>query len=270
MSRASRAGGAPRRPGLAVRIGRVGAGAVVGGVGATGAILAGQLIAAARRDPTAMVDPPPITGTFGISSDPPLRLAVLGDSAAAGYGVTTVEQSVPGQLAARLAAAGWRVELSGFAIAGSRTGDLGPQVSRALLSRPDLAVLVIGSDDAVRLTRVSSVSYGVVDAVRRLRGHGVPVVVGTAPDLAAARGLGQPLRAVAGWRSRQVARVQLAATRIAGGLPVDLAKECGPVFRADPGLLAADGWHPSVDGARIWVDALEPKILDAAGSPATY
>lgn len=261
---------AGRRTRVGRRIARTGAGAVAGGVGAAGAILLGQLIAASRRDPTAMQDPPPISGTFGHRTDPPLRLAVLGDSAAAGYGVATVEQSVPGQLATRLAAAGWRVELSGFAIAGSRTGDLGPQVSRALLSRPDLAVLVIGSDDALRLTRSTSVSYGVLDAVRRLRGHGVAVVVGTAPDLAAARGLGQPLRSVAGWRSRQVARVQLAATKLAGGLPVDLAAECGPVFRADPGLLAADGWHPSVDGARIWVDALEPMMLDATGSPATY
>ncbi len=50
---------------------------------------------------------------------------------------------------------------------------------------------------------------------------------------------------------------------------MDLAKACGPVFRADPGLLSEDGWHPSVDGARIWVDALEPMMLDAAGSPAT-
>lgn len=249
---------------------RAGAGAIAGGVGAAAAVLAGQLIAAARRDPTVLSDPPPISGTYGMRADPPLRLAVLGDSAAAGYGVSTVEQSVPGQLAARLAAAGWRVELSGFAIAGSRTGDLGPQVSRALLSRPDLAVLVIGSDDAVRLTRSSSVSYGVVDAVRRLRDRGIPVVVGTAPDLAAARGLGQPLRVVAGWRSRRVAKLQLTATRAAGGLPVDLAKECGPVFRADPGLLSDDGWHPSVDGARIWVDALEPMMRDAVGSPATY
>ncbi|MDQ3715409.1 MAG: SGNH/GDSL hydrolase family protein [Actinomycetota bacterium] len=259
-----------RRHGIAGRLARAGAGAIAGGAGAAGALLAGQFIAAARRDPTALSDPPPITGTFGISADPPLRLAVLGDSTAAGYGVSRVEQSVPGQLAARLAAAGWRVELSGFAIAGSRTGDLGPQVSRALLSRPDLAVLVIGADDALRLTRSRSVSYGVVDAVRRLRDHGVPVVVGTAPDLAAARGLGQPLRIVAGWRSRRVAKLQLSATRAAGGLPVDLAKECGPVFRADPGLLSDDGWHPSVDGARIWVDALEPMMLDAAGSPATY
>ncbi len=258
-----------RRRALAGRILRTGAGAIAGGVGAAGAVLAGQLIAAARRDPTALSDPPPITGTFGVLGDPPLRLAVLGDSAAAGYGVSTVGHSVPGQLAARLAAAGWRVELSGFAIAGSRTGDLGPQVSRALLTRPDLAVLVIGSDDAVRLTRARSVSHGVVDAVRRLRERGVPVVVGTAPDLAAARGLGQPLRLVAGWRSRRVAKVQLTATRTAGGLPVDLAKACGPVFRADPGLLSEDGWHPSVDGARIWVDALEPMMLDAAGSPAT-
>jgi lysophospholipase L1-like esterase len=53
-------------------------------------------------------------------------------------------------------------------------------------------------------------------------------------------------------------------------MSVDLAKQCGPVFRADPGLLAEDGWHPSVDGARIWVDALEPTMLDAAGMPATY
>lgn len=254
---------------LGARMARAGAATAAGGVAAVGAVLAGQLVAAARRDPTAMSEAPAITTTFGASDDVPLRLAVLGDSSAAGHGVDSVEATVAGQLATRLAGVGWRVNLLSFAIAGSRTGDLGPQVSRALLHRPDLAVLLVGADDAVRLTPSQSVSHAIVDAVRRFRDRGVPVVVGTAPDLAASRSLRQPLRVVAGWRSRKVARLQFAATVSAGGLPVDLARECGPVFRADPGLLCADGWHPSGDGARIWADALEPTVLSAAGSPAT-
>lgn len=230
-------------------------------------LLVGELLTALRRDRGSAADPPSIAGSVGLAGDPPLRLAVLGDSSAAGHGVGALAETVAGQLATRLASAGWRVELLGFAIATSRIGDLGPQVSRALLARPDVVVVLIGAEDVLRLTRSASIGAGVVEAVRRCRDRGIPVVVGTTPDLAATTRLPQPLRSVAGFRSRRIARTQALAAISAGALSVDLAAACGPVFRADPGLLAADHWNPSGDGTRIWADALESALIDAAGSP---
>src|ERR687889_74363 len=45
-------------------------------------------------------------------------------------------------------------------------------------------------------------------AVRRLRDAGVQVVVGTCPDLGAVRSVAPPLRQLAGWLGRRMARAQ--------------------------------------------------------------
>lgn len=90
----------------------------------------------------------PVEGEFGDPGAERLRLVLLGDSTGAGVGVTRTGETVGGVLARRLAGPTRRVRLAGAAIAGSGTGDLGPQVSRALLGRPDVAVLLVGTTDA--------------------------------------------------------------------------------------------------------------------------
>ncbi|HVX42625.1 MAG TPA: GDSL-type esterase/lipase family protein, partial [Mycobacteriales bacterium] len=96
---------------------------------------------------------PHADGIIGPPHAPLLRLAVLGDSTAAGVGVARVEDTIGHQLARRLVKAGYRVQISTVAIAGSRSVDLGPQVSRAILGRPHLAVVLIGTDDTRRRFR---------------------------------------------------------------------------------------------------------------------
>jgi lysophospholipase L1-like esterase len=51
-------------------------------------------------------------------------------------------------------------------------------------------------------------------------------------------------------------------------VPVDLAARTGPVFRADPGTLSEDRFHPSADGYDLWALALYPAVYDAAQSVA--
>jgi len=242
-------------------------GMVTVGAGLLAAVLAVEAWLATRR--AYLSDTPQIEGDFGVSAGgTPLRLALLGDSTAAGVGVQRVTETVGGRLAARLASEGRRVRLSGAGIAGSRSGDLGPQVSRALLGRPDVAVLLIGTNDAMHAAALPAVRRNLGDAVTRLRAAGVEVVVGTCPDLGAARAFGQPLRALLAVRARQLAAAQAAAVRAAGGVPVDLGALTGRVFRADPGTLSADGFHPSADGYRLWTEAMLPAVREAAASRA--
>jgi lysophospholipase L1-like esterase len=158
-----------------------------------------------------------------------------------------------------------RVELSSVGVAGSRSADLGTQVARALLGgRPDVAVILVGANDATGLRRPGEAGAHLGAAVRRLREAGVQVVVGTCPDLGAARAFAPPLRQIVGWLGRRVARAQARAVHAAGGTAVDLATETGPVFRADAGTLCYDGFHPSADGYRVWAHALLPAVVAAA------
>jgi lysophospholipase L1-like esterase len=206
-----------------------------------------------------------VRATLGSSEKPILRLVLLGDSSALGVGVDTVEETVGGQLARMLADAGAKVALSTVAVAGARCADLATQVARAQLGqRPDLAVVLIGVNDATHLVRPGEAAAALATAVRRLRDAGTAVVVGTCPDLGAVRAVAQPLRQVAGWYGRRVARAQAGAARAAGASVVDLATQVGPVFRADAGMLCHDGFHPSADGYRVMAYALYPELASAA------
>lgn len=245
-----------------------------GGILAAGVLGAGVLgiegWAAARREYASTDTAPRIRGTYGEAGAPAVRLVVLGDSTAAGLGVRRAEDTVGGQLAGLLAATGRRVTLDGVGVSGSRAADLGTQVSRALVhGTPDVAVVLVGANDATHLTPLDDMARHLGDAVRRLRAAGVAVVVGTCPDMGAARAFAQPLRELAAWSGRRVSTSSEEAVRRAGGVPVDLAARTGPVFRADPGTLSNDQFHPSADGYRLWALALYPAVYEAAGGRIT-
>jgi len=252
----------------AVRLFRGTVASAVGSAAAGVLVLAAEIWVAARRPYLPANSAPPVDGEYGEPGRQPLRLVVLGDSTAAGVGVTRTGDTVGAALARRLAQFGRQVRLAGVAIGGSGTGDLGPQVSRALLGRPDIAVLLVGADDATRGTPRSAVRHNLTDAVRRLRAVDVRVVVGTCPDLGAVRAFAQPLRLLVAWQGRRVAAASAAATRSAGGVAVDLAALTGPVFRADPGTFSEDRFHPSADGYRLLAEALLPAVSDAAAERA--
>ncbi|MDQ6874844.1 MAG: GDSL-type esterase/lipase family protein [Actinomycetota bacterium] len=246
--------------------GPVAAGGLIGiAVGVT--LVAAELVVESLRAGLTAESAPPLDGVDGPADGQPLRMAVLGDSTGAGVGVTQRSDSVAVRLAAALAEDGRRVTVDGLALPGSRTADLGPQVSRALShGAPDLAVILIGTNDATRLTRTSMIERDLAAAVRRLRAANVYVVVGTCPDLGALRAFLHPLRELLGFRSRQVARAAARATRGEGGHPVDIGALTGPVFRADPGTLAQDQFHPSADGYRLWASALLPAVRHGAAT----
>lgn len=197
--------------------------------------------------------------TVGAPNRAPLRIVLLGDTTALGVGVTDVHDTVGGQLAQLLAETGATIALSSVAVAGSRSADLPTQVARALLGdRPDLAVILVGANDATRLARPGEVAATLGAAVRRLRDAGAAVVVGTCPDLGAVRAVAPPLRHLMGWYGRRIARAQAVAALLAGARVVDLGAQVGPVFRADAGMLCYDGFHPSADGYRVIAHALYP------------
>ncbi len=255
---------------MARKIGKAAAITLVAGTVGGAALLAAEAVLARSRRYAKPELGLALRTTVGAETAPSLRLVMLGDSAALGVGVDRVADTVGGQLAALLsggeAANGRAVALSSVGVAGSRSSDLATQVARCLLGdRPDVAVILVGGNDAITLRRPSDAAAYLGAAVRRLREAGVEVVVGTCPDLGATRAIAPPLRQVVGFLGRRVARAQVRAVHSAGGAVVDLAAETGAVFRADPNTLSADRYHPSADGYRVWAYALLPAVAHAAG-----
>src|SRR6266540_2235634 len=163
--------------------------AIAGTMGGA-AVLAGQAIAARTRRYAKPDMGLAIRSTAGPGNAPPLRLVLLGDSTALGVGVDRVSDTVGGQLAALLA-----------------DGPGGRRVARSLVgTRPDVAVILVGANDATRFGPSRGAPEHLAAAVRRLRAAGVAVVVGTCPDLGAARAFAAPLRQLIGWRGRRLAR----------------------------------------------------------------
>lgn len=246
-----------------------------GGLGLAGAagfgLLYGEMHLARRAIP-APTGAPDAAGVYG-ADDPggpgtTVRLAMLGDSSASGVGCELREETPGAQLASLLADRGYRVTLDVLAVSGSTSADLEPQVSRCLLTPPDLAVVCIGANDITHFVPVEQAVLLLGDAVRRLRVAGVRVVVATCPDLGAVRPVPQPLRWVGHQLSKRMARTQAEVVAATGGVPVDVGGQLGRVFAARSAeLFCNDRFHPSAEGYREVVGALLPaveRLLDDA------
>jgi lysophospholipase L1-like esterase len=243
-----------------------------GGLGIVGGFLYGvlnlQAKMARRRIGNATHAPPDPTGLYG-SALPgrPIRLAVLGDSGAAGYGAVTAEETFGAYLATGLSdLARQPVYLHSVAFVGARSRDLEKQIPLALASTPDVCALIIGTNDVTHRVRPSDSVRLLQEAVETLRSAGPEVVVGTCPDLGTVRPIAPPLRQVARRWSRLLAAAQTMATVEAGGRSVSLGSILGPEFTAAPlDLFGPDQFHPSPAGYKSCAAAMLPTVAAAVG-----
>jgi lysophospholipase L1-like esterase len=243
-----------------------------GGVGVAGALAAALLVGQARwarrTIPRAESPPPRCDGRYGTEHPgPAIRLALLGDSSAAGYGVE-VPRETPGALIATglVERLGRPVTVRSLAVVGATSSGLVPQRELALAWRPDVAVILIGGNDVTHRVRVGTAVDHLADTVRLLRAEGVRVVVGTCPDLGTIRPIQPPLRWLVRQWSRDMAAAQTVAVVEAGGTTVSLGDLLGPEFAASPEtMFAADRFHPSAAGYRAAVAAMLPSVITAAG-----
>jgi len=166
-----------------------------------------------------------------------LRLVVVGDSTAVGTGAAAPADGIPGRLG-ELLGARWRVVGSNGATSAEVLRD---HIDEAAGGPADVAVLVVGWNDAMRLRsgRAFANDLGrLVDRLRAASPEGRIVVVAPPAfrDLAV---LPHPLRDALGAHAAGLTRV---ARRVARDRGVDLA----PGF--DARTVASDAFHPDADG----------------------
>ncbi len=196
----------------------------------------------------------------------PLRVAVVGDSAAAGLGADDPAATPGALLATGLAGhTGRQVELVTATRVGAVSAELAGFVDRLEADdvRPDVVLVIVGGNDVTHRVPAGVAARQLGDAVARLASGGATVVVGTVPDLSTLTSVQQPLRALGGRWSRQLAVAQTAAILAAGGYPVDLRGLTAGEFHSEGAtLFSEDRFHPSADGYRRTMAHVVPVVTD--------
>ena len=241
-----------------------------GGLSVLGGSVWGLLVAEAqlarRAIGNADGDPPRASGWYGHGRPgPALKVALIGDSSAAGYGVEEVEETPGAILASGVAeAADRRVYLECVARVGAQSKDLRTQIDQALPAEPDVAVIFIGANDVTHTTPIRTSVRLLAESVRRLRAAEVEVVVATCPDLGTIEPLAPPLKQLARVWSRKLAAAQATVTLESGGRAVALASILTTEFtRLSDLLFGPDRFHPSAAGYARMSAAVLPTVLAA-------
>jgi acyl-CoA thioesterase I len=103
-----------------------------------------------------------------------VKLAILGDSLAAGYGVKP-EQSIPARLEAALKAQGRTVTVINHGVSGDTTAGGLDRVDWMLADKPDIVMVELGANDALRGLDPAAAERNLDAIIAKLKAAGVTV-----------------------------------------------------------------------------------------------
>ena len=191
------------------------------------------------------------------AQSPPVKIAVLGDSLAAGYGVKP-DQAFPVRLEAALKAHGRNVTVLNQGVSGDTTAGGLDRLDWMLADKPDIVLVELGGNDALRGLDPAVTEKNLSAIVEKLQAAHVTVWLA---GMMAPRNLG----------SDYVTAFDGLYKRIADKYKVPLYPFILDGVVQDPSLFQADHIHPTPQGAQIIADRLLPfatKNLDDA--PAVH
>jgi lysophospholipase L1-like esterase len=239
---------------------------VASALAGAGALLAGQaLYARCRRDLPTVIGSD-ASGTEGDPSHPKVRVAAAGDSTLTGPGLDDpadvwLRQALRDMAAAR----GLQFELRSFAVGGSRLRDvLHDQLDQLLAYRPDVAVVVVGTNDALRCTPLADVRELTTRIVSRVAAEVPAVMLGGVGDLSNIARVQWPLSAALRRRGRAVdAVIRSVASQYDNVHYVDVSLSDDDFRRGGHALFAADLFHPNRAGHALWASVCRAALEGA-------
>ena len=186
-------------------------------------------------------------GVTSVAAEPGTRILVLGDSLAAGYGVAAGD-AFPVRLEARLRSRGFNVEVINAGVSGDTSAGGRARLEWALADKPDLVVVELGANDALRGLPPRAI-YANLDAIiRRLKAGNIRILLtGMQAPPNMGRDYGTAFNAVF---------AKLAAAHDIALYPFFLD---GVAARA--ALNQADGIHPNAKGVAVIVDRITPYVV---------
>ena len=198
----------------------------------------------------------------------PLTILALGDSLTEGLGVDN-NANYPAQLEARLKEMGYKdVKVINSGLSGETSTGLVNRLDWVLQTKPDITILTIGANDAIRGIDVATVEANIRTAVKRLQDGGSEVILG-----------GMQIYDNLG--ADYVESFAAIYPRVAKDMNVTLIPFFLEGVGGDPKLNQADAIHPTKEGYTIIVNdnilpILQPEIekleaayTDTATKPST-
>lgn len=198
----------------------------------------------------------------------PLTILALGDSLTEGLGVDN-NANYPAQLEARLQELGYKdVKVINSGLSGETSTGLVNRLDWVLQTKPDITILTIGANDAIRGIDVATVEANIRTAIKRLQDGGSEVILG-----------GMQIYDNLG--ADYVESFAAIYPRVAKDMNVTLIPFFLEGVGGDPKLNQADAIHPTKEGYTIIVNdnilpILQPEIekleaayTDTATKPST-
>jgi acyl-CoA thioesterase-1 len=176
----------------------------------------------------------------------PVRIAVLGDSLAAGFGVKPAE-SFPARLEEGLKAQGRAVTILNHGVSGDTTAGGLDRIDWMLADKPDIVLVELGGNDALRGTDPKVTEKNLTAIVEKLKAAEVTVWLA---GMLAPRNLG----------SDYVTAFDGLYKRIAEKYQVPLYPFILDGVAQDPAFIQGDGIHPNPRGAQVVADRLLPFV----------
>jgi acyl-CoA thioesterase-1 len=174
-------------------------------------------------------------------------IVAFGDSLTAGYGVAP-DQSYPALLESRLRAEGYRYRVINAGVSGDTTAGGLRRVDWALRSRPDIVLLELGANDALRGLDLGQVRSNLDAMITRFQAAGARVLL-----------LG--MRLPPNYGTPYAGEFERLYRDLADRRKIPLMPFFLEGVAAVARLNQPDGIHPTPEGYRIVVDRLWPHIL---------
>lgn len=182
------------------------------------------------------------------------RLLIVGDSTAVGTGASSPATSLAGLIGARVPAA----TIHNRARDGATWADVPGQLSGAPGDGYDVALLMAGGNDVIRLRDMAAVRADIERSIALARERAATVVVMPAGNVGNAPFFLPPVSWWMTARARELHAAVAAACQAQGAVYVNLFRERDDdPFAQRRELHAADGLHPSDAGYALWWQALD-------------
>jgi len=192
------------------------------------------------------------TGAPATAANPP-QILVFGDSLAAGFGLPA-EASFPARLEARLAGLGIRARVVNAGVSGDTTAGGLKRLDWALAEKPDLVILELGANDALRGIDPETVRANLDAMIGKVTASGAKLLLAG-------------MRAPPNWGDAYQQRFDALYPELAKAHRVALYPFFLDGVAMEPSLNQPDGLHPNARGVAALVDRIAPYVAKLLGGP---
>ena len=181
------------------------------------------------------------------------EILAFGDSLTAGLGLPESE-AFPARLAARLEAEGIAIRMINGGVSGDTTTDGLARLDWALADKPDLVILALGANDALRGIDPAIVRANLDKMIGKIKASGARVLL-----------LG--MLAPPNWGADYEHAFDRIYPELAKAHDVPLYPFFLDGVAMDPALNQPDGLHPNARGIAVMVDRIAPLVARRVGPP---